>query len=90
MPTRRALTAIAAASLAPLASPPFAVGALAAVEIVDRSRHVPLVTFHHRGNAGVAGRPGDRDAVRLRESESSMRAAPPAPESTNCTVATFS
>ena len=65
MPTRRALTAIAAASLAPLASPPFAVGALGAVEIVDRSRHVPLVTFHHRGNAGVAGRPGDRDAVRL-------------------------
>jgi hypothetical protein len=66
MPTRRALIALAAATTAAVfAMPAVAVGALVEVELVDRSREAPLETFHHRGHAWVAGRPGSRYAVRL-------------------------
>lgn len=65
MPTRRALIALAAASLAPFAAPALAVGALVEVDVIDRSRHMPLETFRHRGDAWIAGRPGSRYAVRL-------------------------
>ena len=67
MSTRRFfLTALAAASLSACASPPAqAVGSLVDVQIVDRSRGETLPTWRHRGASWVAGRPGDRYAVRL-------------------------
>jgi hypothetical protein len=67
MPTRRLLlTVLAAAALTACASPPAqAVGSIVDVQIVDRDRHEPLSTWRHRGATWVAGRPGDRYAVRL-------------------------
>ena len=67
MPTRRLfLTAIAAAAVSGCSSPPaFAVGSLVDVQIVDRSRGQALPSWHYRGASYVAGRPGDRYAVRL-------------------------
>jgi len=67
MPTRRFfLTAIAAAAVSGCASPPaFAVGSLVDVQIVDRSRGEQLPSWNYRGASYVAGRPGDRYAVRL-------------------------
>ena len=67
MPTRRlVLTLLAAAALAACASPPAqAVGSIVDVQIVDRSRGEQLSTWRHRGATWVAGRPGDRYAVRL-------------------------
>ncbi len=67
MPTRRLfLTAIAAAAVSGCSSPPaLAVGSLVDVQIVDRGRGEQLPSWHYRGASYVAGRPGDRYAVRL-------------------------
>ncbi|MGZ8259926.1 MAG: hypothetical protein ACXWUL_05175 [Caldimonas sp.] len=67
MPTRRTLlTLLAAAAVPACASPPaVAVGSLVDLQIVDRSRGETLSTWRHRGSTWVAGRPGDRYAVRL-------------------------
>jgi len=67
MPTRRALlTLLAAAAASACSSPPAAaVGSLVDLQIVDRSRGETLSTWRHRGTSYVAGRPGDRYAVRL-------------------------
>ena len=67
MPTRRALlTLIAAAAASACSSPPAAaVGSLVDLQIVDRGRGETLSTWRHRGASYVAGRPGDRYAVRL-------------------------
>ncbi|MEO5843597.1 MAG: hypothetical protein ABIQ33_02030 [Caldimonas sp.] len=67
MPTRRALlTLLAAAAATACSSPPAAaVGSLVDMQIVDRSRGDTLSTWRHRGASYVAGRPGDRYAVRL-------------------------
>ena len=67
MPTRRALlTLIAAAAASACTSPPAAaVGSLVDMQIVDRSRAETLSTGRHHGASYVAGRPGDRYAVRL-------------------------
>ncbi len=67
MSTRRLfLTALATAALSACAAPPAqAVGSLVDLQIVDRSRGETLPTWRHRGASWVAGRPGDRYAVRL-------------------------
>jgi hypothetical protein len=67
MPTRRALlTLLAAAAATACSSPPAAaVGSLVDVQIVDRSRSETLSTWRYHGTSNVAGRPGDRYAVRL-------------------------
>ncbi len=67
MPTRRTLLSLAAAAaLAACASPPAsAIGSTVDVQIVDRSRGDTLPTYRSRGASYVAGRPGDRYAVRL-------------------------
>ncbi|HEV7575024.1 MAG TPA: hypothetical protein VGO85_03190 [Caldimonas sp.] len=67
MPTRRALlTLLAAAAATACTSPPAAaVGSIVDVQIVDRSRGELLSTWRHQGASYVAGRPGDRYAVRL-------------------------
>jgi len=67
MPTRRALlTLLAAAAATACAAPPAAaVGSIVDVQIVDRSRGETLSTWRYRGDSYVAGRPGDRYAVRL-------------------------
>ena len=67
MPTRRALlTLLAAAAGSACTSPPaLAVGSLVDVAVVDRNRGETLTTWRHRGSTWVAGRPGDRYAVRL-------------------------
>ena len=67
MATRRALlTLFAAAAAAACTSPPAAaVGSLVDLQIVDRARGDTLTTWRHGGSTWVAGRPGDRYAVRL-------------------------
>ena len=67
MPTRRTLLALAAAAAASActALPAHAVGSIVDVQIVDRARGGVLSTWRHRGAHWVAGRPGDRYAVRL-------------------------
>ena len=67
MPTRRTLLALAAAAAASACTslPAQAVGAIVDVQIVDRHRGGVLSTWRHRGASYVAGRPGDRYAVRL-------------------------
>jgi hypothetical protein len=42
-----------------------AAGRLVDVQIVDRGRNAALAEYHHRGSTYVAGRPGERYAVRL-------------------------
>ena len=67
MPSRRALLAlsIAAACGACTSPPASAVGALVDLQIVDRDRGGELGTYRYRGASYVAGRPGDRYAIRL-------------------------
>jgi hypothetical protein len=67
MPTRRALlTLLAAATATACSAPPArAVGSVVDVQIVDRARGETLSTWRSRGSTWVAGRPGDRYAVRL-------------------------
>ena len=69
MPNRRTLFALAAAvaaiSAATVAAPAFALGRLVDVELVDRAANETLPVWSHRGDAWVAGRPGERYAVRL-------------------------
>ena len=67
MPTRRVLIALlaAAAACACTVPPAVAAGSLVDVEIVDRGRGDLLSTYRHRGWSYVAGKPGDRYAVRL-------------------------
>jgi len=61
--TRRFFIAMAAAAAA---WPAFAHGHLVEVELVDRQRNQPLPTYQHQGAAWVAGQPGSRYAVRMR------------------------
>ena len=67
MPTRRLLLTLlaVAATTACTALPARATGNLVDMQIVDRSRGDVLSTWRHRGASWVAGRPGDRYAVRL-------------------------
>jgi hypothetical protein len=67
MPTRRILlTLLAAAAVSACTSTPAgATGNLVDMQIVDRSRGDTLSTWRYRGASYVAGRPGDRYAVRL-------------------------
>ncbi len=67
MPTRRTLLALLAATAATACSSPpaLAVGNLVDVQIVDRTRNDVLSTWRLGGASYVAGRPGDRYAVRL-------------------------
>jgi len=67
MPTRRALlTILAAAAISACSTPPaLAVGSIVDLQIVDRSRGDMLSAYRSRGASYVAGRPGDRYAVRL-------------------------
>lgn len=70
MPSRRIFLTLAilaaAASASACTAPAYATGHLVDVDIVDRSRsHELLPTYRHRGTAWVAGRPGDRYAVRM-------------------------
>ncbi|MES3012710.1 MAG: hypothetical protein V4750_03145 [Pseudomonadota bacterium] len=64
MPNRRNFIALAAAAAA-FSAPAFAVGSLVEVELVDRARSETLQTWSYRGASWVAGRPGNRYAVRL-------------------------
>jgi hypothetical protein len=60
------LTLVAAAAVSACAAPPAAaVGSIVDVQIIDRSRGETLATWRHQGASYVAGRPGDRYAVRL-------------------------
>jgi len=67
MSTRRfVLTLLAAmAATAALVSPACATGRLVDMQIVDRSRSETLPAWAARGSTWIAGRPGDRYAVRL-------------------------
>lgn len=68
MVERRVLLVMAAAAaLAGCVAAPVraAAGQLVDVQIVDRARHTALAEHRHRGSTYVAGRPGDRYAVRL-------------------------
>ena len=67
MPTRRLLlTLLAAAAVSACTSTPArAAGTLVDMQIVDRSRGDVLSSYRFRGASYVAGRPGDRYAVRL-------------------------
>ncbi|MGZ5155871.1 MAG: hypothetical protein ACXWIZ_16425 [Caldimonas sp.] len=67
MPTRRLLLTLlaAAAAGACTSTPACATGNLVDMQIVDRSRGDVLATYRFRGASYVAGRPGDRYAVRL-------------------------
>lgn len=66
MPNRRHFLTLAAAAAALLATPAFAIGSLVDVDIVDRSQNELLPVYQQRGTAWVAGRPGSRYAVRLK------------------------
>ena len=66
MPTRRfLLTLLAAAATCGAALPAQATGSLVDLQVVDRGRGDVLSTWRHRGTSWVAGRPGDRYALRL-------------------------
>ena len=66
MPTRRfLLTLLAAAATGGAALPARATGSLIDLQVVDRSRGDVLTTWRHRGASWVAGRPGERYALRL-------------------------
>ena len=66
MPTRRfLLTLLAAAATCGAALPAHGTGSLVDLQVVDRSRGDVLSTWRHRGASWVAGRPGDRYALRL-------------------------
>lgn len=67
MPTRRLLLSLlaAAAASACTSTPAWAAGNLVDLAVVDRSRGDVLSTWRYRGASYVAGRPGDRYAVRL-------------------------
>ena len=67
MPTRRLLLTLlaVAATSACTALPAHATGNLVDLQVVDRSRGDVLSTWRHRGTSWVAGRPGDRYALRL-------------------------
>ncbi len=60
--TLAAATALAGCVAAPVRA---AGGQLVDVQIVDRARHTPLAEHRHRGSTYVAGRPGERYAVRM-------------------------
>jgi hypothetical protein len=57
-----AAAALSGCMAAPVRAAP---GQLVDVQIVDRARHTALAEYRHRGNTYVAGRPGERYAVRL-------------------------
>ena len=67
MPTRRLLLTLlaAAAASACTSTPAYAAGNLVDLAVVDRSRGDVLASYRFRGASYVAGRPGDRYAVRL-------------------------
>ena len=65
MPTRRTFVVLAAAAAALIAAPAFAVGNLVDVQVVARARGDTLPVYADRGMSWIAGRPGDRYALRL-------------------------
>jgi hypothetical protein len=67
MPNRRLLLTLLAAAAASACTslPAHATGSLVDLQVVDRSRGDVLTTWRHRGTSWVAGRPGDRYALRL-------------------------
>lgn len=66
MPSRRRFLFLAVATVAAFtAAPSWALGSLVDVEVVDRSQGETLVPYVYRGASYVAGRPGNRYAVRL-------------------------
>ena len=67
MPTRPLLLTLLAlaATSACTALPVHATGSLVDLQVVDRGRGDVLSTWRHRGTSWVAGRPGDRYALRL-------------------------
>jgi hypothetical protein len=67
MLVRRSFLSLPALALAGCGSTPLqaAEGRLLGLRIVDRHRGSVLPEHHHRGNTWVAGRPGERYAVRL-------------------------
>jgi len=73
MPTRRVLVLAlaAAAGAAACSAPAFATGGLVDVEIVDRGRNEVLPAYRQRGTSWVAGRPGSRYSVRMRNRSAS-------------------
>lgn len=66
-PSRRRflLLAAAAAACTTLATPAWSLGALVDMAVVDRSQGETLPAYQHRGASYIAGRPGNRYAVRL-------------------------
>jgi hypothetical protein len=58
-------TVLAAIGSTACSMPAFAAGSVVDVQLVDRGNSAPLRTWQHRGASWVAGRPGDRYAVRL-------------------------
>ncbi|GAA6143526.1 hypothetical protein [Hydrogenophaga sp. 5NK40-0174] len=64
--SRRALLGLAAATALTTALPSFAQGRLMEVSITDRSTGRELPVYHHKGEYWVAGRPGARYAIGLR------------------------
>ncbi|MEO6363693.1 MAG: hypothetical protein ABIO71_10725 [Caldimonas sp.] len=67
MPTRRTLlTLLAAAAATACSAPPaLAVGSLVDLQVIDRGRNETLPAYRHRGASYVAGKPGERYAVRM-------------------------
>ena len=67
MVRRRLLLAVAAASLGGCTTPSAhaAAGQWVDVRLIDRTHHGILSEYRHRGSTWVAGRPGERYAVRL-------------------------
>lgn len=65
MPNRRLFIALASALAGSTALPALAHGSLVDVELIDRQRDQPLPSYQYRGSAWVAGRPGNRYAVRM-------------------------
>jgi len=64
---RLVLAAAAVAGLCGCSAPPVraAAGQLVDVQVIDRARQHALAEYRHRGHTWVAGRPGERYAVRL-------------------------
>ena len=66
-PLSRLLTAASLAAGALLAAAPaHAVGRLVGVDVVDRDTGARLPVYHHQGDYWIAGRPGARYAVQMR------------------------
>lgn len=65
MPNRRLFIALAVAAAAAASITAHAHGNVVDVELIDRQANQPLQTYAYRGSTWVAGRPGNRYAVRM-------------------------